>query len=181
MKLNKIFLATCLTLLIIASYASIFTVNADEQVIVTQFGNVAKLPITKPGLHLRIPFIQKVHYLPNHRVFELSTSLISRQLVDYGSISLEQHIQYKIGDPIKYFSYFGNNVDNKEPIIQALRASMAAVSKGTGILKIDDFSNSRKQVIRVKHGAEFKVLKDANALLNPKGIQIIKLAISIES
>lgn len=109
MKSKKYFLAVCLTFLFIASYASIFTVNAGEQAILTQFGTVANLPVTKPGLHFKIPFVQKVHYLPNHRVFELGTGLISSKFSGYGVVSLEQHIQYEIGDPLKYFLNFGNN------------------------------------------------------------------------
>lgn len=179
-KSNKYILSICLVFLIITLYASFYTVNAGEQVILTQFGTAYKLPVTKPGLHLRMPFIQRVHYLPNHRVFELSTGLISSQIAGYGRASLMVYIQYKIRDPLKYFINFGTNLKNKEPTIQALKSSLSTVSKDNGIFETDDFSNSQKQTLKLKNGAEDRVLKMSNALLNSKGIQIVKLGITIK-
>jgi membrane protease subunit HflC len=174
-------LAVVVTLLIIVTYLSVFSVNAGEQAIVTQFGNVSKLPVTKPGLHLKIPFIQKVHYLPNHRVFELSTGMISNQVTGYGAVNIGQRIQYEIGEPLKYFVNFGTNLKTKDPIIQALNASLTTELERNVILEKDDSLYSQKRILRVKNGAEDIVLKKANSLLNPMGIKITKLNITIES
>ena len=38
-----------------------YTVNQTEQVIITQFGQPQGEPITEPGLHLKLPFIQEVN------------------------------------------------------------------------------------------------------------------------
>src|SRR5215467_13840405 len=37
-----------------------YTVDETEQVVVTQFGEPARAPITTPGLKVKIPFIQRV-------------------------------------------------------------------------------------------------------------------------
>lgn len=178
-KSKKILMAVFATVFIVASYLSVFNVNVGEQAIVTQFGNVSKLPITKPGLHLKIPFIQKVHYLPNHRVFELSTGFISNQLVDYGEVNIEQHVQYKVDEPLKYFVNFGTSLENKDPIIQALKASLTTELEG-GAFEIDNTSGSQKRIIRVKDDTKIIVLKKANSLLNPKGIKITRMDIAIK-
>ncbi|MCA1851987.1 MAG: hypothetical protein LC647_06235, partial [Beggiatoa sp.] len=41
-------------------FLSAYTVNQTEQVIITQFGRPVGKPITSPGLHLKLPFIQQV-------------------------------------------------------------------------------------------------------------------------
>ncbi len=40
---------------------SLYTINEWEQAIVTQFGAIRGDPVTKAGLHFKIPFIQQVH------------------------------------------------------------------------------------------------------------------------
>ncbi len=177
---KKYFIVACLALIIIAGYASIYTVNVGEQVIVTQFGNVAKTAVTKPGLYLKIPFIQKVHYLPNHRIFKLTTGPISNQIEDYGVVLVEQIIRYKIGDPLYYFMNFGDELKAKETIIQDLKVSLAAIVENHGVFDLMvNPSNKQERFVRVKNNAKTKVLKEANALLTPKGIHIIELDIII--
>ena len=39
-----------------------YIVNETEQVVITQFGNPVGDPITNPGLHFKVPFIQTLHF-----------------------------------------------------------------------------------------------------------------------
>ena len=41
---------------------SMYTVNEVEQVIITQFGEPVGDPITTPGLHFKVPFIQVANF-----------------------------------------------------------------------------------------------------------------------
>ena len=176
---KKYSMAACVTLLIVASYLSVFTVNIGEQAIVTQFGNVSKLPVTEPGLHLKIPFIHKVHFLPNYRVFELSTGLKSKQLTSYGVVNIEQSIQYEIEEPVKYFVNFGTNLNIKDTITQALKSSLTTELE-SGALGIDSSSINQKRTIGLNSGAKDKLIEKANSLLNPKGIRITNMEVTIE-
>ncbi len=40
-----------------------YAIDQTEQVIITQFGQPVGDPITKPGLHFKIPFVQNVNSL----------------------------------------------------------------------------------------------------------------------
>ncbi|HIC57051.1 MAG TPA: protease modulator HflC, partial [Acidobacteria bacterium] len=42
-----------------------YTVSETEQVIVTQFGNPVGDPVTSPGLHFKVPFIQRINVFDN--------------------------------------------------------------------------------------------------------------------
>ena len=41
---------------------SAFVVDEAEQAIITQFGKPVGEPIMTPGVHLKVPFIQTVHF-----------------------------------------------------------------------------------------------------------------------
>jgi len=42
---------------------ALYTIDQTEQVIITQFGQPVGDPITEPGLHFKIPFVQNVNSL----------------------------------------------------------------------------------------------------------------------
>ena len=58
--ITAVFVALAL-LALVAIRTSFYAVHQTEQVIVTQFGKPVGEPITEPGLHFRIPFIQEVN------------------------------------------------------------------------------------------------------------------------
>lgn len=49
-------------LALILILASIFVVNEAQQVIVTRFGEPVRAPITTPGIHFKLPFIEDARY-----------------------------------------------------------------------------------------------------------------------
>ena len=55
-------IAVILVLFLILS-SIFYTVDQTEQVIITQFGEPVGDPITGPGLHFKIPFVQNVNSL----------------------------------------------------------------------------------------------------------------------
>jgi modulator of FtsH protease HflC len=54
--------AVALVLFLILSGA-FYTVDQTEQVIIAQFGQPVGDPITEPGLHFKMPFVQSVNSL----------------------------------------------------------------------------------------------------------------------
>ena len=58
-KIGKlIFLGVVVILLVIAGLNSFYTIKEQEQAVVTTFGK--PYAVSEPGLHLKIPFVQKV-------------------------------------------------------------------------------------------------------------------------
>ena len=56
-----ILIAVLVGALILVSQA-LYTVNEVEQVIITQFGEPVGDPVTTPGLHFKVPFIQTANF-----------------------------------------------------------------------------------------------------------------------
>ena len=68
MKINK-FLLPILVITGLTIYLSLFTVKEINQAIVLQFGDPKKI-ISKPGLQVKIPFIQNVVFI-DRRILSL--------------------------------------------------------------------------------------------------------------
>src|SRR6266446_1066759 len=50
-------------ILLLVFSGAFYTIDQTEQVIITQFGQPVGDPITEPGLHFKIPFVQNVNSL----------------------------------------------------------------------------------------------------------------------
>jgi membrane protease subunit HflC len=82
--------------------ASCYTVNEAEQVIVTQFGQPLGEPITQPGLHFKVPFIQDVNRLEK-RFLEWDGAPVAIPTKDKTYIRVDTFARWRISDPKTYF------------------------------------------------------------------------------
>ena len=61
-KPKQIIAGVLVLVVILAVSGSVFILNETEQAIVTQFGKPVGAPRVKPGVHMKLPFIQKVQF-----------------------------------------------------------------------------------------------------------------------
>ena len=61
MQKNKLIYIIVGIALLITIFNSFYILDETHQIIITQFGNPVGGHITAAGLHMKIPFIQKVH------------------------------------------------------------------------------------------------------------------------
>lgn len=59
------FISLLVIIAIFVVYNAAYTIHETEQVLITQFGKPVGDPITKSGLHFKIPFIQEVNQIDN--------------------------------------------------------------------------------------------------------------------
>lgn len=91
-----------LLLLYIGARATFFTVEEHEQVILTQFGKIVGDAKTRPGLHMRTPFIQDVHSF-DKRWLEWEGSPNQIPTRDKKYIWIDGFARWRIADPVKFF------------------------------------------------------------------------------
>ena len=87
---------------VIVLIASAFTVNETEQVIITQFGRPVRKPITTPGLHFKVPFIQKANFF-DKRFLEWDGDPNQVPTKDKRFIWVDSYARWKITDPLRFF------------------------------------------------------------------------------
>ena len=82
---------------------SLYSVSESEQVILTQFGKIIGEPITEPGLHFKMPFIQQANVFEK-RILEWdgpSTEMATKEKV---YLVVDAFARWRISDPKAYFT-----------------------------------------------------------------------------
>ncbi len=83
-------------------YLSTFTVNQTEQVIITQFGRPIGDPITSPGLHFKMPFVQQVNSF-DKRFLAWDGPMVEMSTKDKTYIQVDTFARWRITDPMRYY------------------------------------------------------------------------------
>jgi membrane protease subunit HflC len=80
---------------------SLYMVDMTEQVVITQFGDPVGDPITQPGLHIKIPFIQKVTSFEK-RLLEWDGDPNQIPTKDKKYLWVNTYARWRIADPLKF-------------------------------------------------------------------------------
>ena len=88
--LAVLFMSTC-----------VFTVNYDEQVVVTQFGRIVR-SVTEPGMHFKMPFITSLTSYTK-KLIEYDADPVSVITLDKKAIIFDTLAMYQISDPALFF------------------------------------------------------------------------------
>ena len=105
MKINK-FLFPIIAVIGFAIYLSLFTVKEINQAIVLQFGDPKKI-ISKPGLQVKIPFIQNVVFI-DRRILSLDPAPEEVIASDQKRLIVDAYARFKIVDPLKFYISVGD-------------------------------------------------------------------------
>ena len=105
MKIGK-FLLLLIFVIGIAIYLSLFSVKEINQAIVLQFGDPKRV-ITKPGLKVKIPFIQNVVFL-DRRILSLDPAPEEVIASDQKRLIVDAYARFRIIDPLKFYVSVGD-------------------------------------------------------------------------
>ena len=89
-----------LAIFTIASAA--FVVNETDQVILTQFGKPVGDPISEPGLHFKVPWVQKIRRF-ERRFLEWDGDATELTTKDKRFIFVDTYARWRITDPLLFF------------------------------------------------------------------------------
>ena len=112
-KTLKIVLPIVALLLIIAIMGGCFVITQqNEYTIVKQFGAVVRI-IDKPGLSVKIPFLQTTGTLPKtEMLYDLAVSDVITS--DKKSMVADSFVLWRISDPLKFIQSLSGNIGNAE-------------------------------------------------------------------
>ena len=98
---HLILIAVLVGALILVAQAA-YTVNEVEQVIITQFGEPVGDPVTTPGLHFKVPFIQTANFF-DKRFLEWDGNPNQVPTRDRRFIWVDTYARWRITDPLLFF------------------------------------------------------------------------------
>src|SRR5215467_13578710 len=94
-------------LLVLIAGGTFYQVDETEQVIVTQFGEPTRAPVTKPGLQVKVPFIQTIRRF-DKRVLEWDGLPGQIPTLDKRFIVLDTTARWRIADPLRFLQSVGD-------------------------------------------------------------------------
>ncbi len=106
-KTKYIVIGSIVFLALIAIAASAYIVKETEQVIITQLGKPVGKPITTPGIHFKIPFIQQTHFF-DKRFLEWDGDPNQVPTKDKRFIWVDTYARWRIKDPLLFFTRVKN-------------------------------------------------------------------------
>ncbi|MCY4120815.1 MAG: protease modulator HflC [Acidobacteria bacterium] len=101
MSKSRLSLVIVFVALVIAGQAA-YTVSETEQVIITQFGEPVGDPVVSPGLHFKIPFIQRSNFFEK-RFLEWDGNPNQVPTRDKRFIWVDTYARWRIVDPLLFF------------------------------------------------------------------------------
>ncbi len=99
---NRTLLIVLSGALLLVLSSALYIVNETEQVVITQFGEPVGSPVTTPGLHLKMPFIQKANFF-DKRFLEWDGDANQVPTKDKRFLWVDTYARWRISDPLKYF------------------------------------------------------------------------------
>lgn len=101
MRIRFIAIGVLVAVLVVLA-SSAYRVGEAEQVIITQFGDPIGAPVTEPGLHFKVPFVQQANYF-DKRFLEWDGSPNQVPTKDKRFIWVDTYARWRIVDPLRFF------------------------------------------------------------------------------
>ncbi|NLK39992.1 MAG: FtsH protease activity modulator HflK [Clostridiales bacterium] len=129
--------------LAIIGFSSWFTVNDQQQAVVTTFGKATR--VCDAGIHFKIPFIQRVHKVDvnvrqrmelgyrtdkNGNIIKLVEDESKMITGDFNIVNIDFFIDYRITDPIKYLF---NSTEPETILMNLLQSQVRNVVGSTNV------------------------------------------------
>lgn len=148
-KLHITIFAVFGAIILVAS--SFFTVDQRETGIIFQFGEAVRI-IEKPGLNIKIPFIQNVQFL-DKRILNVSAEEKELTASDEKRVIVDAFAKYRIINPVKFIktvhNYSGANLRLNKILESAMRSIIGKVPLNT--LLTEQRSNLMLQIRDLVH------------------------------
>ena len=102
MSLTKLFAIIAGLGVVLLLTSSLYTLDPTEQAIVTQFGRPVGEPVTEPGLHFKLPFVQQVNRI-DKRYLAWDGPMVEMSTKDKTYIQVDTFARWRIADPMRYY------------------------------------------------------------------------------
>lgn len=177
-----------IALIILISAA--FIVNETEQVIITQFGKPVGDPITDPGIHFKVPFIQDANFF-DKRFLEWDGDPNQIPTKDKRFIWVDTYARWRIVDPLLFFQRLRDERGAQSRLDDILDGKTRNAVANHDLVEIIRSTNRKLEIseileevmdseldITIEHGREQitrMIIETASPILAELGIELLDL------
>jgi membrane protease subunit HflC len=105
-------------LVVVIGSSSLYTINERQRAIVTRFGKV-QVTDDSPGLHVKMPFVDKVHYF-DRRILTLDSEPQTYFTAEKKELVVDSFVKWKIINTLDYFLTVGGDENEANANLQQL-------------------------------------------------------------
>lgn len=145
--------------LLLMSGSAAYQVNEAEQVIITQFGNPIGDPITEPGLHFKIPFIQEANYFEK-RFLEWDGNPNQVPTKDKRFIWVDTYARWRIVDPLRFFQRLRDERGAQSRLDDILDGETRNAVASYDLIELVRSSNRNPEDVPVESEGEETILEE---------------------
>ena len=154
---HMIQIAVLVGALILVSQA-IYTVNEVEQVIITQFGEPVGDPVTTPGLHWKVPFVQTSNFF-DKRFLEWDGDPNQIPTRDRRFIWVDTYARWRITDPLLFFQRLQNERGAQTRLDDILDGETRNAIARHDLIEVVRTSNREPAEVEIGDDAEATILE----------------------
>lgn len=173
-EFEKIKWALVIIIVVLIMFDSIYTINEQEQAVVTTFGKADA--VTTSGLHFKIPFIQQVRkvdttikglaigYDQNNQEVDSEGIMITS---DYNFVNVDFYLEYRFSDPIKAL------YASEKPVEILKNIAQSGIRSVIGQYTVDSVITTGK--VEIQAAIRQRIVEDLEK--NDIGIQLVNITI----
>lgn len=174
---------------------TLYILDESKQAVVTQFGKPIGGPITRPGLHVKMPFTQIVHYFEK-RLLEWDGHPNEIPTKDKKYIWIDTTARWRIKDPLKFMQTVNNEssaqarlddiIDaatrdyiTSNNLLEAVRDTNNLLSgeKSAGELEVAQSAEALEKINMGRDKILQSILQDASKTVPQYGIELVDVRI----
>ena len=191
MRIEKwIPIAVVVIISIIVLSSALYVVDETQQVVITEFGQPVGKPITRAGLYVKKPFIQKVNYFDKRLLVwdGVPTQIPTR---DKKYIWVDTTARWRIVDPLKFLQSVGSERGAQARLDDIIDSAtrdkitsypLAEIVRNSNreFVTTEVFIQKEEEITNIKKGREAisrEILKEAAKLVPQYGIEIVDVRI----
>jgi len=175
---------------------AVYTIDETQQVVITQFGEPIGKPITRAGLHFKIPFIRQANYFEK-RILEWDGNPNQVPTMDKKYIWVDTTARWKIVDALKFLQSVSNEtgaharlddiIDSatrdfitSHYLVEAVRDTNRIMKERATKEDADSVDRIAGEIEKISFGREAltrAILKEAAKIVPQYGIELIDVRI----
>mgnify|MGYP001337240306 FL=1 len=134
-----------------------YQVHEVNQVIITQFGEPTGEPVTDPGLHFKIPFVQQTNYFEK-RFLEWDGSPNQVPTKDKRFIWVDTYARWRIVDPLRFFQRLRDELGAQSRLDDILDGETRNAVARYDLIEIVRSSNRDPDTVQIESDEETAIL-----------------------
>ncbi len=157
MTTRSMSLIVALLATLVLGFSASYQVGETEQVILTQFGDPVGEPITAPGLHFKVPFIQQANYF-DKRFLEWDGQPNQVPTKDKRFIWIDTYARWRIVNPLLFFQRLRDERGAQSRIDDILDGEMRNAVARHDLIELVRSSNRDRSDVLVESEEEEAIL-----------------------